>query len=131
MRKDDNFIDTHSFGRPIYYDEKINKSIWCFAKELESDEDYFYIYHGLIVDSIYTRVSMDRPSYINEFEEDMRKLTDDEKSWLINILSSQAKDFKYPVSNWERMVAIYKDECTAYGINISEDKKMPDYTKLK
>ena len=99
MRKDDNFIDTHSFGRPIYYDEKINKSIWCFAKELESDEDYFYIYHGLIDDSIYTRVSMDRPSYINEFEEDMRKLTDDEKSWLINILSSQAKDFKYPVSN--------------------------------
>lgn len=131
MRKDDNIIDTHSFGGVICYDEKINKAIWCFAKELENDDDYFYIYHGLTDDALYTRVSMNRPSYIGGFEENMRKLTDNEKSWLINILSSQAKDFTYPVSNWERMLAMYKDECTAYGINISEDKAMPDYTRLK
>jgi len=130
MRENDNIIDTHSFGRPIYYDEKMNKSIWCFAKESYSDDDYFYIYHNLIDDSIYSRISINSSNYVTADNEDMRKLDDNEKIWLIKVLTSQADNFNYKITNWEKMIAIYKDECTAYGIDISCNISMPDYTKL-
>lgn len=130
MRENDYIIDTHSFGRPIYYDEKMNKSIWCFAKECESDNDYFYIYHDLVDDSIYSRISMNSPNYITDNNEGMRELSDNEKIWLIGILTSQDDNYSDKLTNWEKMTAIYKDECTAYGINISDNMPMPDYIKL-
>lgn len=128
MRVDDYIIDSHRFGGPICFDEVVNKSIWCFAKESKDDNDYFYIYHDLTDDSMYTRISMNSSDYI--YDDSMRKLTDDEKVWLVNILSTKVNCLDGEISNWEKMVNMYADECTAYGINISRDIVMPDYTKL-
>lgn len=129
MRKDDYIIDTHEFKIPVYSDYIENKAIWCFAKENINDEDVFYIYHDIEKQSRYTRVSMNSSKYI--YDENMMCLSKEDIRWLMDTLCSYHKEFR-DKTVWEYMISSYSFESAVYNsINISENKKMPDYTKLK
>ena len=129
MNKNDNIIDSHEFKIPIYFDHIKNKSIWCFAKEYDNDEDVFYIYHDIKDQSEYTRISMNSAMYV--YDENMKYLSIDDIEWMIKILLSPCIEVK-DKNVWEYMIISYSFESAAYnGIILPQNKPMPDYTKLR